>query len=220
MRKWIWLVSATAWTIGLSWQGGAHAAILINEVLADPSTVSGDANGDGIVQTSQDEFIELVNTTTTSVSLAGWSLSDLVGLRHTFSASSAIPGLGFFVVFGGGSPQGILHVAVASSGGLSLNNSGDTVTLRDGQMVSIDAFAYGAEGGMDVSLTRAPDAVGSFVKHTSVAGTPFSPGSTFDSRTTLSLPARTTSIPEPSSLIFVFGGMVGPWLIRRRGRAA
>ena len=172
-----------------------EAGILINEVLADPA---GDANGDGAVHASRDEFVELVNAGVDPVPLAGWSLSDLVQVRHIFAGAESLPGFGFFVVFGGGSPQGFgASAATASSGGLGLNNTGDTVTLRDAGSSVIDAFTYGAEGGMDVSLTRSPDAAGVFALHSAVSSLPFSPGATVDGHSNLPHPEPALE-PEPA----------------------
>ena len=177
------MARAVGWVLGLGLvvtvigQSRVEAAIIINEVLADPA---GDANQDGSVHATRDEFVELVNTDSTAVSLANWTLSDLVQVRHTFAGTASIPGRGFFVVFGGGAPQGFTEFAVASSGGLGLNNPGDTITLRDPSASLIDSFTYGAEGGMDVALTRSPDATGSFVAHSSVNDLAFSPGAAID----------------------------------------
>ena len=173
----------------------AEAVILINEILADPPALLGDANRDGMVSSTQDEFVELVNTAVDPVSLAGWTLSDDLKVRHVFALDAQLSGGGFFVIFGGGTPQGFAQAVAASTGGLSLNNSGDIVKLKDGSAVLIDSFVYGPEGGMDVSLTRSPDAVGPFVKHSTVNGIRFSPGTTVDGRFTLFPPIA----PQPST---------------------
>jgi len=73
-------------------------------------------------------------------------------------------------------------VQTASSGGLGLNNSGDTVTLNDG-VTDQDIVTYASEAGDNQSLTRDPDISGSFVKHTTATnsvGAAFSPGTRID----------------------------------------
>ncbi len=213
----LWVMGLAVGLVGC-WESQAGAAIFINEILADPPAVIGDANHDGVVSTTQDEFVELVNTGSQAISLTGWTLADQVQVRHTFGANASIPASGFFVVFGGGAPQGFSHAAIASTGTLSLNNGGDTVTLRDATAGLIDIFTYGAEGGLDVSLTRSPDAIGVFVKHTVVNAQHFSPGTTVDGNSTLpspsiSLPRDATrtpvTTPEPASLWLMGLGLFG-----------
>jgi len=49
----------------------AQAFIVINEILADPPAgVFGDANGDGVTSSSQDEFVELLNTGNSAINLS------------------------------------------------------------------------------------------------------------------------------------------------------
>lgn len=161
---------------------GAGSAV-INEINADPDATNGDANGDGTVDTTDDEFVELVNNTGAALDVSGWTLSDGVSVRHTFPADSVIPDQCAIVVFAGGTPTGAFGnalVQTASSGTLGLNNAGDTITLNDG---SIDraSYSYGGEGGDNQSLTRDPDVTGPepLVKHTlatGAAGALFSPG--------------------------------------------
>ena len=196
--------------------GSAEAVVLINEVLADPSTIFGDANGDGVISTTQDEFVELINTADDPVSLAQWTLSDAVQVRHVFSAGALIPAYGFFVVFGGGTPTGFANVATASTKTLGLNNSSDTVTLRDVLAVPVDGFTYGAAGGQDVSLTRFPDAEGLFVQHSSVSNRAFSPGTTVGGLRTLPHDSPDPpAIPEPSAFLLFGLGLCGFPRLRR-----
>lgn len=188
----------------------AEAVILINEILADPPAIGGDANRDGTVSSSQDEFVELLNTTSQPVSLAGWSLWDAVRTRHTFSTDAIISGLGLYVIFGGGSPQGFSVAAVSSQRGLALNNDGDTVNLFDPTGLLIDRVTYGPEGGMDTSLTRFPNGTSTFVRHNLISQEPFSPGAP-------SNPQRATAaspLPEPSTLALLGLGLIAH--LRRR----
>ena len=162
-------------------------SLVINEFLADPAVgLTGDANGDGTRSATNDEFIEIVNTGESDVDLSGMMISDSIGLQHTFAAGTTLAAGAAIVVFGGGTPTGEFggaQVVTASTGSLSLNNSGDTITLATADSEVIAVHIYGSEGGQDVALTRDPDRTGEFVQHdgaTGSGGTPFSPGTTID----------------------------------------
>ncbi len=162
------------------------SSVVINEFLADPATgISGDANGDGTRDASDDEFIEIVNVSGADLDVSGWSISDGVQVRHTFPAGSVIPADCAAVVFGGDTPTGAFGSAVvqtASTGSLGLNNGGDTLLLDDGGSSTLE-YVYGSEGGNDQSLTREPDVTGTFVLHSNAAasgGVLFSPGTQLD----------------------------------------
>jgi len=162
----------------------AAGAIVINEFLADPpADLSGDANGDGTRNATEDEFVEIVNTSGGPLDISGWSISDGVGTRHAFPAGTVLEANCGAVVFGGGSPTGSFGnvvVQTASSGALGLNNGGDSVILRDATGAEVASSSYGSEGGQDQSLTRSPDVTGPFVGHLSVSGAPFSAGTQTD----------------------------------------
>jgi predicted extracellular nuclease len=162
------------------------SALVVNEFLADPAgDLAGDANGDGERDSSDDEFVEIVNDSDDDIDVSGWTLSDAVSVRHTFPDGTIISARCAIVVFGGGSPTGAFGgvvVQTASSGALGLNNDGDTITLSDGSTDQA-MVVYGSEGGRDQSLTRDPDVTGSFVLHataTGSGGTLFSPGTLID----------------------------------------
>ncbi|MFQ5707058.1 MAG: lamin tail domain-containing protein [bacterium] len=170
--------------------------VVLNEILADPAPgLAGDANGDGVRSATDDEFVEIVNVGNSTVDLSGWKISDSVKDRFTFPSGTSLDPGEFVVVFGGGTPTGIPgQVFTVSSGNLSLNNGGDTVTLTDAAGVEQDAHTYGSEGGDDQSLTRDPDGTGPFVQHTNAtgsAGALFSPGTTVDGKTMLPPPDQT-----------------------------
>ena len=128
------------------------------------------------------EFIELVNSGTGAADLSGWTLSDSLQVRHTFAAGTTLNPGQAIVVFGGASaiPPGLGNAVAASTGSLSLNNSGDTVTLRDSTGGSADAFSYSSSlSGQDgVSMNRSPDgnSTAGFVLHTAISSLSTSAG--------------------------------------------
>jgi uncharacterized repeat protein (TIGR01451 family) len=201
--------------------GNSCRDIVINEVLADPPDGNGgDANHDGARDSNDDEFVELVNTTAINIDISGYQLltrstsatSDT--LRHTFAPGTLFPAGSAIVVFGGGGPNfnptnaafGGAQVFKASSGALSLTNSGGVVTLREPSQSIVNIFSYGGSTGLNgdtnQSLTRSPDAgtnadCGSFTPHTSAPGSngqPFSPGTRVNGSPFASGLGRLTSI--------------------------
>ncbi|HEX5833576.1 MAG TPA: lamin tail domain-containing protein, partial [Pyrinomonadaceae bacterium] len=202
--------------------GSALRDVVINEILADPPDgLAGDANRDGIRDTADDEFIELVNSTTHDLDLSGFQLQTraLTGatdtLRHRFATGTILPAGTALVIFGGGSlttasslPAASLfdasipapgrltaidfifgdsQVVKASTGGLSLTNSGAVVTLRSATGEVITSVTYGSavgrRGDLNQSLTRSPDLTGNFSPHSTAPGSenrPFSPGTKLD----------------------------------------
>jgi len=180
----------------------ADALILINEILADPPPgILGDANNDGTRSSNEDEFIEIFNSSTDSMNLSGWYLTDLSMTRHIFDPDFIILPDEIIVVFGGGTPNLVgINWLTASSGGLSLNNGGDTITLFDSYGQMADQLVYGSEGGDNQSLTRFPEGENSdFIKHLShpnAEGRPYSAGYFVGQD-------GGVSIPEPASLYYV-----------------
>ncbi len=199
------------------------STVVVNEVLADPPAgIAGDANHDGTRDSAQDEFIELVNSTDAFINLTGWTLrthstsSSTETVRHIFAANTTLPAGEAMLVFGGGPINasdtlfGCAQVVKASSGGLSLTNSGLTILVRDGSGHLITQFSYGGStglnGGNAQSLTRSPDINGSFALHTTTAGArKFSPGLKVDGIPFSSCPGQPASvtIAPPSMTINV-----------------
>jgi hypothetical protein len=163
-------------------------AIVINEIHADPHSSLGDANHDGVVNTADDEFIEFVNDSTSSLNISGWTLGDSLDIRHTFPQGSFIAPHCGIVVFAGGTPNGLFGnsvVQIASSGNLGLNDREDLIYLYDSTMEMIISIAYGEEAGDDQSITRDPDITGEepLRKHSLASGSNgslFSPGIKID----------------------------------------
>ena len=203
----------TTTTIG----GSSLRDIMINEVLADPPDGSaGDSNHDGVRDSSADEFIELVNSTTRDIDLSGYQLqtrslsSSTDVLRHRFATGTIFVAGTAFVVFGGGTIDknqpafGGAQVIKASSGGLSLNNSGGVVTLRDSAGAIVTSIMYGAIVGVasdaNQSVTRFPDVIGNMVLHRLASNMqPFSPGTTVTGAPFAPSPAVSVVIVTPAT---------------------
>jgi hypothetical protein len=81
-------------------------------------------------------------------------------------------------VFGGGTPTGFANgtAIVSSSGALGLNNSADSVILKNASGNIVVQVDY-TDGGNDQSVGRSPDFTGEFVLHTTIPPNAlFSPG--------------------------------------------
>lgn len=155
-------------------------SVVINEIHNDPAPISqgllaGDANGDGVTESGNDEFIEIVNTDSSSVDISGWTVSDSVSVRHTFPAATILlPGQAV-VVFGGGTPTGSFggSVVQTASSGLLGFGAADSAILSDGsQTIDMHTWAVddGIDDGVDNSLARIPDFTGNFVDQGSEDG--------------------------------------------------
>lgn len=158
---------------------GAAAAtaetIALNEVLANvPAGATGDANGDGLRDAYEDEFVELVNTSARTVDLTGVRISSSGKLKHTFEPLCLGAG-DSIVVFGGGSiGPSVMGNAVVAERRLSLPNEGGEVrvTAPDGEVASFEWSRAPA-----ASFTRVPQLTGvNWASHLDVSALPFSPG--------------------------------------------
>jgi uncharacterized protein YjdB len=226
-------ITATAQNItGSATLNVVPPTVVINEVLADPpgsvaTDLIGDANHDGVRSASDDEFVELVNSTGTSINVSGWTLQtrSLTGttdtVRHTFAANTTLPAGDAIVVFGGGGASfdptntafGGAQVTKASTGQLSLTNTGLFIILKDADGNVVTQFTYGGTSGLngdtDQSLTRSPDINGNFVQHTAAAGANnqrFSPGTKVDGTFFAPRAGRLTSITlTPSTVSIIVG---------------
>jgi len=181
--------------VSITLAGDSLRDVVINEFLADPPEgLAGDANGDAVRSASDDEFVELVNTTVNDIDISDYRIlihnntTNADTLRHRFAANSVLPACTSIVVFGGGDPDPHnttfrgAQITTASSGSLSLLNSSGAIILSDASRTPVNFVAYGGSSGLNAdtnqSLTRFPDINGSFAPHQTVSGgaSLFSPG--------------------------------------------
>jgi len=201
--------------------------LVINEIFADvpadnssTTAIEGDSNRDGVRNSDDDEFVELFNNSNQPVDISGIIIADAVSNRFTFPANTVLAAGRSVLVFGGGAPPAndpaFGGALIFTTGSLSLNDTGDTVTVKlpvAGTDTIIATVAYGTGGTApapsDQSLTRSPDAEigttgGNFVAHTAAtnaASRIFSPGTRADG-TPFGSPAITRiEITPPSASI-------------------
>ena len=160
-------VSAAAFT-AQSVQG-----VVINEILADPSgsTANFDTDGDGSLETN-DEFVELFNTSGVDVDISGWTLTDGGGDVFTFPAGTILPAGEHLVVVGGWDPGTPPSYVLVEGSNFGLLNGGDNITLSNADGTSSASASYGSDStagsedfgtiGDGVSITRDPDGGMSF----------------------------------------------------------
>ncbi len=184
--------------------------LVINEINADPSNNAngeGDANGDGVAQFNDDEFVEIYNTSADPIDLSGFVLADSQD-RHFFPAGTILPGESFITVFGGGTPSGVPGIVqVATEGSVGLSNSGDTVRLKNSLGIILIEETYSGAGN-NQSIARDPNFTGPFVQHSTIGGSGFlfSPGLANDdaSLSTNSVEINKISLyPNPSNTGYV-----------------
>ncbi|HEX8361672.1 MAG TPA: lamin tail domain-containing protein, partial [Longimicrobium sp.] len=135
----------------------AAPALLINEVMADPSAVLDDVG----------EWFEVHNRGTAAIDLQGWRLVSNNEAAHTISTSVSVPAGGYAVLARNGtaSKNGGAMAAYAYGTGITL--ASDWVVLRNGAGATVDSVAWGtsmpAGGTRGVSNPTVdnPDARGS-----------------------------------------------------------
>ena len=158
--------------------------LVLNEVLYDPPPgADGDANGDGVRDAFDDEFVEVYNTSSSiPLDLSGYVYFDedvfeTGRVRHTMPEGTVVEPGESIVVFGGGTPSSDIPgvVQTASSGRLSLANAGDSFTLRNAYDMEITTFTHTGTTDNE-SMTRDPEFTGDFVAHSTISSELFSPG--------------------------------------------
>ena len=171
----------------------AEQQVAITEFLANPTSKTTDGHYNPLHReipsgsnriSVEDEFVEIANLGQAEVDLAGWSLSDAVALRSNFYEGDLLAKRGAVIVYGGRSSgsepvlgDGVLALpATEGTSGLGLNNSGDTITLRNADGHVIDRVKFGSTSKNKGTVTRHPGLNGAFAFHGAVADATVSAG--------------------------------------------
>jgi hypothetical protein len=110
----------------------AHAAVVISEIAWMGTSVSANA-----------EWIELQNTDSASVSLAGWTLVSSTG-SPAISLTGSIAGSGFYLLERT-SDASVPSVSADQIYSGALPNTGLTLTLKDATLTAVDTVAGGVD---------------------------------------------------------------------------
>lgn len=133
---------------------------------------------------SGNDWVEIYNPTASAVDLSGWTLVDTTSVMKNLSGNI--------------SPGGLITFDVTNR----LNNSGDTIYLKDTTSKTIDSYTYNFDPGLDQSIGRSPDGGGWTTLMTATKGTPNSPSLVTPSPTVsppTSLPQTTSPTSSPTS---------------------
>ena len=145
--------------------------ILINEVLVDPAVAveDGDANGDGVRQAQEDEFVELLNITSNPIDLTGWKVGDDERIDFQFPDGYILQPFEFLCIFGGGDVSNLpgydadpLLTRVFATGdsiGNGLANGGDYFILQSADGNHDMYWAYGSKFGAGPPISAAVDSI-------------------------------------------------------------
>jgi hypothetical protein len=189
-------------TNGVSWMlyvpTAVEQQIIIAEYLANPTSAVDSPFFNPLNRpqpapspSRDDEYVEIVNCSDQTVDFAGWTLADAGATAPRLRVYESTPvGSSNAVVFYGGpagDPWPQLDVpfvsAQESSAGLSLNNDGDTILLRNAASNLVARVVYtSAMVSSTGSMTRYPDVNSPFVPQSSVGTSPVTPGRQYDGK--------------------------------------
>jgi len=135
---------------------GAQPALTLNEFLAGPAR---DWDGNGVVSTRDDEWIEVLNPGPSALDLTGFLITDDDSLPRYALSGSLAPGARRVIY--GREAYDWERANGFPAFGLSLNNTGDRVMLwqtAGGETLLVDSYLYAAhEAGADRAVGRLPD---------------------------------------------------------------
>ncbi len=142
---------------------------MLNEALVNvPAGAKGDANGDGVRDAYDDEFVELVNRTDHVLDITGVSVRNGSTDKFSFGAT-CLPAHQAAVVFGGGEPPDLGDVLVrVAPRHFAFANGGGSVAIADADGQVLGRLTY--ENAPAEALTLSPQLDGAnYVAHSTLA---------------------------------------------------
>ncbi len=121
-------ISLFLWSLSSILIPSVYAAVLINELMPNPST--------------GDDWIELYKSDSDETDISGWQIEDSTGVVKIFSDGTK---------FASGSSY--FQVLISNR----LNKDGDNIKFKDKNNALIDEKSYNQDPGSDVSIGRYPD---------------------------------------------------------------
>lgn len=137
----------------------ASAAVTINELMADPASDWSPSDGNEEYHSMEDEWIEIYNDGPEPVDITGWRLRDAVSDSSWRFGFEGLIHSGEIIVVYGNESYAWEEANGFAKNGLSMNNSGDTMTLVEADLVTVvDEIAYESFQVLDDrSYGRLPD---------------------------------------------------------------
>ena len=157
----------TPWTIvvlvtvlaGFLCCGAARGSVVINEIMADPASDWSPSDGNEEYGSLEDEWIEIFNAGAEPVDITGWRLRDAVSDSSWRYGFEGVLESGDFIVIYGNEAYDWEGLNGLPRNGLSMNNSGDTMTLVESDLTTVvDEVSYESFQVLDDrSYGRLPD---------------------------------------------------------------
>ncbi|MCC7438914.1 MAG: CotH kinase family protein [Armatimonadetes bacterium] len=141
------------YTYTVATEPASNTSAVINEVMASNSKTVADDAGE------YEDWIELFNTASEPVNLAGYHLTDDPAKmdKWTFPEGAVLPANGYYIIWADeDQEQGANHC------NFKLSASAEQLLLTDAAMAIVDSVSWGQQTA-DMSFARKPNGTGSFV---------------------------------------------------------
>ncbi len=138
---------------------GARAGVTLNELMADPASDWSPSDGNEEYNSMEDEWIEIYNDGFDPVDITGWRIRDAVSDSSWRYGFEGVIDPGGVIVVYGNEAYAWEEANGFAKNGLSMNNSGDTITFVEADLATVvDQVSYESFQVLDDrSYGRLPD---------------------------------------------------------------